>query len=118
MPAFDFFGPAQATDVQCIKDAAGNTPTGGAECMFQAFGVAFGGEATFTFVVGGGLLLSLLMGADYDPAPVAVGTMLLGGILVPNLPAQFQSMAITVMILGFIVGVWAIGKRYFMEVGR
>lgn len=110
--------PTQATDVQCIQDAAGNTPTGGGECMFRAFGIAFGGETTFTFVVGGGLLLALLMGSDYEPAPVAVGTMLLSGILVARLPPQYQSMAVTVMILGFIVGVWAVGKRYFLEVGR
>jgi len=90
----------------------------GYQCMVDAYTRSAGGQELFTLLVGGILLLAFYIGSDYHPAPVAVGTMLLGGLFVPVLPAQYASMGLTVMLLGFILGVWAIIRTFFLEVGR
>jgi len=104
---------ALQTNMSCL-----NATNDGYACMIDAYTRSAGGPNVLTFLVGGVLLLSLYLGSDYHPAPVAVGTMLLGGILVPSLPAQYASMGVTIILLGFILGVWAIIRTYFLEVGR
>ena len=104
---------APATDIQCLvdtEDAYG--------CMIDAAFVAFGSDAVLGFVVGGMLVLAFYMGSNYHPAPPAVGTMLIGGLMIPFLPAQYRGMAKVVMLLGFIVGVFIFLRRYVLEVGR
>jgi len=103
----------QSSSTQCLQNSGD-----GAQCLFDALASAGGGQATFTLLVGGGLLLGLFLGSDYEPAPVAAAVVLLGGLLVGGLPGQYQGMAQTVVLLGLLAGVWALGKRYFLQVGR
>lgn len=100
-------------NASCLTDSGD-----GASCMFGAFASATNGAGVFTLMVGGGLLLAFYLASDYSPAPVAVGTMLLGGILIPNLPAQYASIGSNIILLGFILGAWAIIRSYFLQVGR
>lgn len=104
---------SSATDIQCLvdtQDAYG--------CMIDSAFAAFGSDAVLGFVVGGMLVLSFYIGSNYHPAPPAIGTMLIGGLMIPFLPAQYRSMAEVVMLLGFIVGVFVFLRRYTLEVGR
>jgi hypothetical protein len=103
----------QSDSVSCLQNTGD-----GAQCMFDALAASAGGQATFTFIVGGALLLALFLGSDYEPAPVAGAVVLLGGLLVSGLPGQYQGIAQTVVLLGLFAGVWAVGKRYFLQVGR
>jgi predicted benzoate:H+ symporter BenE len=102
-----------ATDIGCLTNKQD-----GFQCMLDSMVGAFGGEAVMGFVVGGMLILSLYIGSSYHPAPPSIGTMLLGGILVPVLPPQHQTTAQVVMLMGFILGVFVLLRRYVMEVGR
>ena len=103
----------QATDISCL------TSTGdGYQCMIEALVTATGGEVAFGFLIGGFTILILYVASSYHPAPPAVGTLLLGGILVPALPAQYRATAQVVMLMGFIAGVFVMLRRYSLEVGR
>lgn len=102
-----------ATDIGCLtqtQDAYG--------CAIDAFYAAFGSDALLGLVVGGMLVLAFYVGSGYHPAPPAIGTMLVGGLLVPNLPQQHRGAALTIMLLGFIIGVFVFLKNYVLEVGR
>lgn len=102
-----------ATDISCLQ----NTGNGYA-CMLDSLVAATGGEAVFGFLIGGISILVLYVGSGWHPAPPSVGTFLLGGILVPALPAQYTNTAQVVMVMGFIAGVWVMLRRYVLEVGR
>lgn len=101
------------TNISCL-----NETSDGYSCMLDAYTGAAGGEAMFTLIVGGFVLLVFYVGSDYHPGPVSVATLLLGGILIPALPPQYGSVGGTVVLLGFILGVWAIIRTFFLEVGR
>ena len=102
-----------ATSTQCLIDS-GNA----FQCMLDSIIAAFGGEAVAGFVIGGMLILSLYISASYHPAPPAIGTMLLGGLMLPFMPPQYQRMAQVVILMGFIAGIYVMLRRYTLEVGR
>lgn len=102
-----------ATEIGCLTggDAWG--------CMVDAFVAAtFGMPTVLGAIVGPILILGLYVASGYHPAPPSLGTMLIGGILLEWLPAQYHRAALTVMLFGFIAGIWFILKNYTMEVGR
>lgn len=102
-----------ATNVSCLvttNDAYG--------CMVSATINAFGSQVLLGFVVGSMAILALYVASSYHPAPPAIGTMLLGGLLIPLLPGQYRTMAQVVMLMGFVVGVFVFLRRYVLEVGR
>jgi len=104
---------AGVTDISCLtdtQDAYG--------CMLDSFAAAFSGEAVMGFVVGGMLILTLYVASSYHPAPPSIGTMLLGGFMIPILPPQYQGIAQVVILMGFIVGEFVFLRRYVLEVGR
>jgi hypothetical protein len=103
----------QATNITCLRatgDAYG--------CMIDQTIAAFGGDAVMGLIVGGMVVLSLYISSSYHPAPPSIGTMLIGGLLIPILPQQHQGTAMVIMLIGFIAGVWVLLRRYVMEVGR
>lgn len=102
----------QVTNTSCLMEE------GGYNCMLQSVVAAFGGELVAGFVLGSVVVLALYIASSYHPAPPSIGTMLLGGLLIPFLPAQYQGMAQVVILMGFIIGVWVFLRRYAMEVGR
>lgn len=103
----------QATDIDCL------TSTGdGWACFIQAMANAFYGQTVFGIVVGSMLVLGLYIASDYHPAPPSIGTMLLGGVMVPALPPQYHATAQVVMLIGFITGIYFLLRRYSLEVGR
>lgn len=107
-------GPlASATDIGCLQQTQD-----GYRCMLDAMVAAFGGEAVMGLVVGGLTILALYIGSSYHPAPPSIGTMLLGGLMVPALPRQYQTTAQVVMLMGLIAGIWVMLRRYSLEVGR
>lgn len=101
-----------ATDISCL------TSSGDAlACMLAATVTAVGGEANFGMLVGGVWVLATYVSSGYHPAPPSIGTILLGALLVPSLPPQYRGIATTIMLVGFIVSVFFIGKKYFLQVG-
>lgn len=103
----------QATDVDCLT----NTGDGWA-CFLQAVTNAFYGPTVFGVIAGSMLVVALYIASNYHPAPPSIGTMLIGGVLIPWLPPQFHGIAQVVMVIGFITGVFFLQRRYSLEVGR
>ena len=106
--------PLQATDIGCLTSSGD-----GWGCFTDSLVAAFFGEPTILGVIMGSLLiLGLYIGSGYHPAPPSIGTMLIGGVMIPWLPVQYHAMAQTVMLMGFVTGLWLWYKNYVMEVGR
>lgn len=104
---------SKATDIQCLidsKDAYG--------CFVEATFAAFGSDGLLGLVMGVPIILGLYISSSYHPAPPTIGTMLIGAVLIPVLPPQYRGSAQVVMLLGFILGVFVLLRRYVLEVGR
>ena len=99
------------TDFACYRGG------GMLECAIGDMGAAFGGPTAFGLIAGGALILSLYVASDFDIAAPTVGTILIGGMLIPALPAGFQSIGLSIMALGAIVGLFVAARRYVLQVG-
>lgn len=104
--------PLQTTGIGCLPN------NGGWQCFVESTLGTLGGQAMAAFIIGGILMLSIYMASGYHPAPPAILAFVLGGILIPALPGQYQAVGTTIMLMGLVVGVWAILKNYTLEVGR
>lgn len=100
-------------DISCLQNSQD-----GWDCMISAFVDAFATDALLGLIIGGMLVVGFYIASGYHPAPPAIGTMLIGGTLIPLLPPQHRGIAQVVMLLGFIVGVFVALRRYTLEVGR
>jgi len=99
------------TDFACYQDG------GMLSCMIDDMGAAFGGPTAFGLIVGGAIILALYVASDFDPAAPTVGTILIGGMLIPALPPGFQSIGLSIMALGAIMGLFVAARRYVLQVG-
>lgn len=106
-----------ATDLDCYTN--GSTPEDADMygCMVDDATGAFGGPELFGLFAGGALILALYVASDFDPAAPTVGTILVGSVLIPTLPAQFASVGLAIMLMGGVLGVFVVAQRYFLEVG-
>lgn len=86
-------------------------------CMISDLVAAFSGSVTFGLIFGGFILLSLYVAGNGEIASVSIMTILLGGILVPALPGSYRTVAYSIMFAGMFVGLWAVVRRYVLEVG-
>lgn len=87
-------------------------PRGMHWCAFADLTAAFGGEGLFGLVVAGGVYLGGYKVADGDLVVPSVVLLLLGGLLVPSLPAQYQTFALTLMFAGSVVAVMQLLAKY------
>jgi len=86
-------------------------------CMISDLTTATSGEITFGLLVGGAVLLALYLAGDGEVATVSIMTILFGGILIPALPGGYRTIAYSIMFMGMFVGVFALARRYVLEVG-
>lgn len=86
-------------------------------CMVTDAAAAFGGAEILGLFVGAGLMLALYIASDFEPAAPTIGTILVGSMLIPALPAQYSSVGLTMMILGGVIGIFVAAQRYVLEVG-
>lgn len=106
-----------ATGLGCYT--SGSTPAEAdlVDCVIGDAGAAFGTMEMFALVVAFGLLLSLYIASDFEPAAPTIGTILVGAMLIPALPGQFSRIGLVIMLAGVVVGIFAFGQRYILEVG-
>jgi hypothetical protein len=74
-----------------------------------------GGETPFGVFVFGIVWLSLYVGGNRSLATPTVVTVLLGTIAIPLVPAQIQQVAYTVVVLGFVAGLFVGLNRYVLN---
>jgi len=86
-------------------------------CVAQDLASAAGGEVTFGLLVGGVLLLAFYIAGDGEIATPSVLAILLVGILLPVLPGSVRQMATGLMLMGVVGGLFALARRYVLQVG-
>jgi len=74
-------------------------------CALDQMTAATGGSGVFGLLVGGMLLTTFYLVSGGRLATASVLTVLIGGILIPALPASYQTIAITIMFLGLVGGI-------------
>lgn len=75
------------------------------------------GNALFGLIIGGIVMLPMYVASDGSLGVTAVITTLLGGALVPMLPGAYQGIALTIMLLGLVGSVFAVGVKYVARGG-
>jgi hypothetical protein len=94
--------------------------TGGGDLLSAVLAdltAATGGEALFGVLVGGLIVTSFYVGGDRDLATPTVLTIILGSVLIPMLPASYQQLGISLIIVGIAAGIMALANRYILRLG-
>jgi hypothetical protein len=73
--------------------------------------------AVIGLLLAGVLLVSLYVAGDGTVAVPSVVTILLGSSLIPLLPAQYVTLAYTVVVVGITVAVFAAYQRFVLQGG-
>lgn len=89
-----------------------NNPLGMHWCALADITTAFGGQGIFGLMVAGLVFLAGYNVTDGDIVTPSVVLILLGGILIPSLPTQFQLLAATLMFAGGVGAVMQLLDRY------
>lgn len=72
------------------------------------------GEGAFGLLIGSVLIISFWLAGDRGLAAPAIVTTLLGAMMFPILPANFQGIAWTVVFIGITGAVFSVMKRYVL----
>lgn len=72
------------------------------------------GEGAFGVLIGSVLIVSFWLAGDRGLAAPAIVTTLLGAMMFPILPANFQGIAWTVVFVGISGGFFAVMKRHVL----
>jgi hypothetical protein len=87
------------------------------QCALGDMAAAMGGDAVFGLLVGGSVLLTFYVASGGGLATPGVLTALLGGIMIPALPPAYQSIAMTIVLLGLTAALLSGAKKYVMSTG-
>lgn len=87
------------------------------EAVLTDLTAATGGEALFGILAGGAIVLAFYVGGGRDLATPTVLTILLGSVLIPMLPGQYQQLGLSLIIVGIAAGIMAIANRYILRLG-
>lgn len=98
----------------CIPDA-GSPSDIFYDCLVAEMTASVGGEAVFGLIGASVLLLGLYIAGSGDMAVPTVTVILLGGFLIPSLPAQYTSMAYAVAVVGVAAAVFTVASRWVIE---
>lgn len=99
---------AQQTALSCYT----SNPLGMHWCALDQISAAFGGQGVFGLFVGGLVFTVGYFTTDGDVVTPSVILILLGGILIPSLPSQYQMLAATLMFVGGVGAVMQLLNRY------
>jgi hypothetical protein len=94
--------------------------TGGGDLLdavLNSLTAATGGEALLGILFGGMIVVSFYVAGGRDLAAPTVLTILLGSVLIPMLPGQYQQIGLSLIIVGIAAGIMAIANRYVLRLG-
>jgi hypothetical protein len=77
------------------------------EAALNDLAAAVGGDAVFGLLVGGTLILAFYLASSGGLATPAVLTALVGGLMIPVLPAGMQRIAQVIIFLGLVAALLA-----------
>jgi len=81
-------------------------------CALEDITAAFGGQGLFGLAVASLVFVGGYTVTDGDIVTPGVVLLLLGGILVPSLPGQYQTLALTLMFAGAVGAVMQLLEKY------
>lgn len=81
-------------------------------CALADITGAFGGQGMFGLFLAGLTFVVGYYSSDGDLVTPSIVLLLLGGILVPSLPSQYQTLALTLMFAGGVVAVMQLLGKY------
>jgi len=81
-------------------------------CLIDQWVVAFGGPQLFGLLMASTIFITLYIASDGSISVPAVAILLIGGPLIPLLPAQYSSMATTIVFVGLAAAILAALQRY------
>jgi hypothetical protein len=103
-----FIAQSQSYAVDCYT----NNPRMMHVCALDDITAAFGSQGLFGLTVAGLVFVGGYFVTDGDIVVPGVMLMLVGGILVPGLPAQYQTLALTLMFAGGVGAVMQLLGKY------
>jgi hypothetical protein len=81
--------------------------------IFDAI-VALVGEGVFAVLIGGAVIVAFYFAGDQELATPFVATTILGALMFPILPGNFQGIAWAVVFIGLTGGFFAVMRRYVL----
>lgn len=84
-------------------------------CVLGDLTAAAGGEPLFGLFIFGVILFGNYLAGNGGVETPAVLTILLGGVLIPMLPGEYQAIAGTLILLGVAAGFFAVLQRYVLN---
>jgi len=76
---------------------------------------AFGGQGLFGLFLGAIIFIAFYVAADGDLATPTVALILTGTVTVSMVPAQYQQLAVGVVVIGVAAALWQAAQAYVLE---
>lgn len=76
---------------------------------------AFGGPALFGLLLGAVIFVTFYVAADGDMATPTVALILTGTVTISMIPANFQSIAYGVVVIGLAAALWQVLQTYVLS---
>jgi hypothetical protein len=95
-----------------MLDCYVNNPRQMHTCAFGDMSASFGGQGVFGLAVAALVFIGGYNTGDGDIVLPSVVLLLLGGILIPALPSQYQMLAMTLMFAGAVGAVMKLLGKY------
>jgi len=87
------------------------------DCLLSQLTAAFGGPALFGLLLGGVIFVTFYIASDGDLATPTVALVLIGTVIIPMVPEQFQQIAYGVVVLGLAGAIWGVLQQYVFSGG-
>lgn len=100
-----------------MLDCYVNNPLAMHTCAIDDLTAAFGGQGVFGLTVSALVFIGGYFITEGDIITPAIVLMLLGGTLVGSLPAQYQTLALTLMFAGGVGAVMQLLDKYVFSAG-
>ena len=86
-------------------------------CLLGQQVSAFGGEALYGLLLGSVLFVVFYIASEGSLATPTVVLILTGTVIVGMLPANYQSIAFGVVVIGLAAAIWQVIKTYILSGG-
>ena len=84
-------------------------------CLIDQWVVAFGGPNLLGLLAASLLFIGFYIASEGSVSVPAVALLLVGTVLIPALPAQYSSIATTVVFVGLAAAIFAVLQRYVLN---
>ena len=84
-------------------------------CLIDQQVAAFGGEALFGLLLGSAIFGAFYIASGGDMATPTVALILTGTVIIGMLPASYQSIAYSVVLIGLAAALWQVFKQYILS---